>query len=354
MNHNSKRVFYVKYLADTIFVDVLAARGDVSLTKLENESTDETAAAVLSGAHAYQVGASRDELPVRFHVGPALLSRCPNLLIASSNGAGYDPINVDACTEAGVIVVNQAGGNARSVAEHVIGMLLVLSKRTVEADRALRRGTVGDRNNFMGREAMGRTIGIVGLGHTGGQVAKLATALGLRVIATDPYLDAERMAARGARKVELEALLRQADFVSINCPLNDQTRGMIGAKDFALMQPTAIFITAARGFIHDEAALADALASKRIAGAGLDVWAQEPPVADHPLMAFDNVIVSPHTAGVTHEARRNMGKIAAEQLLAALDGRQPERLINPQAWPTYSARFERAFGFRPDPLVDLT
>lgn len=350
MTVNKKRAFYVKYLADPIFGDVLCARGDVTLDKIENDASDATAAPILASAHVYQVGASRQELPVHFHVGPKLLARTPNLLIASSNGAGYDPIDVAACTEAGVVVVNQTGGNARSVAEHVIGMVLVLSKRIPEADRALRRGGVVDRNVFIGTEVLGRTIGVVGIGNTGGQVAKIAGALGLKVIACDPHLDAATIASRGAEKVELDDLLQRADVVSINCPLDAKTRGMIGAREFALMRTTALFITAARGFIHDEKALELALASNAIAGAGLDVWELEPPPGDHPLMRFDNVIVSPHTAGVTNEARRNMGRIAAEQILSALDGRVPPRLINPEVWPKYSERFHRTFGFKPDAL----
>jgi D-3-phosphoglycerate dehydrogenase len=311
---------------------------------------DGEAAPILEAAHVYQVGASRDELPVRFHVDTKLIARMPNLLIASSNGAGYDPINVADCTKAGIAVLNQAGGNARSVAEHVVGMMIVLSKRIVEADRALRRGGVEDRNALIGSELLGKTIGIVGLGHAGGQVARICGALGLHVIACDPYLDADTVTARGARKVDFDTLLRSSDFVSVNCPLNGETRSMFGAREFGLMQRHAIFITAARGFIHDENELAAALRSKVIAGAGLDVWAQEPPPSEHPLMNFDTVIVSPHTAGVTVEARRNMGRIAAEQILAALDGRCPPRLVNPDCWPHYSTRFERIFGFRPDAL----
>ena len=122
---------------------------------------------------------------------------------------------------------------------------------------------------------------------------------------------------------------------------------MIGAKQFALMQPHAFFITTARGFIHDEDALLHALRDKRIAGAGLDVWSKEPPPPEHPLLQFDNVLASPHTAGVTNEARRNMGRIAAEQLLDALDGKRPPRIINPEVWPLYSERFARTFGIRP-------
>ncbi len=169
----------------------------------------------------------------------------------------------------------------------------------------------------------------------------------MKVIAYDPYLTAAEISARGAEKVELDDLLRRSDFVSISCPLSKDNRGMIGARQFSLMQPHAYFITTARGFIHDEAALADALRNKKIAGAGLDVWAKEPPPADHPLLQFDNVLASPHTAGVTKEARINMGKIAAEQLLDVLDGKRPPRIINPEVWPAYVKRFERTFGFTP-------
>jgi D-3-phosphoglycerate dehydrogenase len=345
---NSKRVFYVKYLPNEIYVDILRARPDVRLDRLENETAEEIFGPILSAAHAYQIGAARDELARHFHVDGALLRRAPNLLIVSSNGAGYDPVDVEACTEAGVLVVNQSGGNAHSVAEHALGMLLTLSKRIIEADRALRRDSNVNRNALMGIEAQGKTIGIVGLGHVGRRIAELCKGLlGMKVLAYDPYLTAEEMAARGGEKVELDELLHRSDYVSINCPLTKESRGMIGAREFALMQPHAYFITTARGFIHDEAALLEALREKRIAGAGLDVWSKEPPPADHPLLQFDNVLASPHTAGVTREARINMGRIAAEQLLEALDGKRPPRIINPEVWPDYAKRFERTFGFVP-------
>jgi D-3-phosphoglycerate dehydrogenase len=348
MTVNSKRVFYVKYLAHEIYADILSRRSDVRLDRLENESPDEIAAPILSAAHAYQIGAARDELAKHFHVHEDLLRRAPNLLIVSSNGAGFDPVDVDACTAAGVLVVNQSGGNANSVAEHALGMLLTLSKRILEADRVLRRERDVNRNALIGNEAQGKTIGIVGLGNVGRRIAELCKGLlHMNVIAYDPYLTAGEMAARGGEKVELDDLLRRSDFVSISCPLTKESRGMIGAREFALMQPHAFFITTARGFIHDEAALEDALRHRRIAGAGLDVWAKEPPPPDHPLLQFDNVLASPHTAGVTQEARMNMGKIAAEQILDALDGKRPPRIINPEVWPAYARRFERAFGFTP-------
>jgi D-3-phosphoglycerate dehydrogenase len=345
---NSKRVFYVKYLPNEIYVDILRARPDVRLDRLENETAEEIFAPILASAHAYQIGAARDELARHFHADRDLLRRAPNLLVVSSNGAGYDPVDVEACTKAGVLVVNQSGGNAHSVAEHALGMLLTLSKRIIEADRALRRDPNVNRNALMGPEAQGKTIGIVGLGHVGRRIAQLCSGLfAMKVLAYDPYLSAEEIAARGAEKVELDELLRRSDYVSINCPLTKESRGMIGARQFALMRKHAFFITTARGFIHDEAALLEALREKRIAGAGLDVWSKEPPAADHPLLQFDNVLASPHTAGVTTEARINMGRIAAEQLLAALDGKRPPRIINPEVWPDYAKRFERTFGFVP-------
>jgi D-3-phosphoglycerate dehydrogenase len=273
----------------------------------------------------------------------------PNLLVVSTSGAGYDTVDVKDCTDAGVLVVNQTGGNAEAVAAHVVAMMLTLSKQIIQTDHALRRGTMRDRAAFIGNDVQGRTIGVVGFGNVGRRVAELCRGLfGMRVIAFDPYLDADTIAAHGAAKVTLDELLQRADFVSVNCPLDDGTRGMIGAREFALMQPHAYFITTARGFIHDERALAEALRSKQIAGAGIDVWDKEPPPPDHPLLQFDNVIASPHTAGVTREARANMGRIAAEQFIMTLDGKRPPRIVNPQVWPAYARRFEQTFGFAPE------
>jgi len=348
MTVNNKRVFYVRYLAHQIYADILKVRPDVRLDRLENDSPDDVSAPVIAAAHVYQIGAARDETNVKFHVHADLLRRAPNLLMVSSNGAGFDPVDVEACTAAGVVVVNQSGGNAHSVAEHTLGMMLCLAKRIVESDHVLRRDRNVVRNDLMGTEIQGKTIGIVGIGNVGRRIAQLCNGLfGMTVLACDPYLSADEIAARGAQKVELDDLLRRSDYVSINCPLDKNTRGMIGAKQFALMRKHAYYVTTARGFIHDEAALAEALRSKTIAGAGLDVFDKEPPPPDHPLLQFDNVMVSPHTAGVTHEARQNMGKIAAEQVLDALDGKRPPRIINPEVWPVYVQRFEKAFGFKP-------
>lgn len=345
---NTKRVFYVKYLAHQSYVDTLAKRPDIRLDKLENDSPAALAAPIMEAAHAYQIGSSRDELATRFHATGALIAGLPNLLIVSANGAGYDTIDVKACTSAGILVLNQAGGNREAVAEHVLGMMLSLTKRISQSDRAIRRGDPINRNSFVGSDLHGKTIGIVGLGHVGRRVAELTRGLfAMHVIAYDPYLTADEIAERGAEKVELDDLLRRADFVSLNCPLTEETRGMIGAREFALMRPHAYFITTCRGFVHDEAALLDTLRRNGIAGAGLDVWGKEPPPREHPLLQFDTVLASPHTAGITHEARVNMGRIAAEQLIDALDGKPAPRIVNPEVWPLYAERFERTLGFAP-------
>src|SRR3981081_592076 len=221
MSVNNKRVFYVKYLAHPVYAKILSARSDVRLDRLENESPEDVFAPILAEAHAYQIGAARDELAPHFHVHADLLRRAPNLLVVSSNGAGFDPVDVDACTAAGVLVVNQSGGNANSVAEHALAMLLTLSKRIIEADRALRREANVNRNALIGNEAQGKTIGIVGLGNVGRRIAELCKGLlHMKVIAYDPYLSAGEMAARGGEKVELDGLLGPSDYAPISCPLN--------------------------------------------------------------------------------------------------------------------------------------
>ena len=349
MAPNAKRVFYVKYLSSPLFVEILAQRPDVQLDKLENDSPADLVTPILTQAHVYQIGASRQVIAPHFQVTDALLAKTPNLVAVSSNGAGYDTVDVDACTAQGIAVVNQSGGNREAVAEHALAMMLTLSKRIIEADRHLRSGKAHERNAFTGRELLNKTVGVLGIGNVGGRLAELCQGLfKMRVLAYDPFMTAEQIKARGAEKVELDELLAQADFVSVHCPLTKASRKMMGAAQFARMKPEAYFVTTARGFIHDEAALADALEKKLIAGAGLDVWEDEPPPSEHPLMRFDNVLVSPHTAGGTVEARENMSRFAAEQVLEILDGKKPPRLVNPEVWPAYRERFARIMGVSPE------
>jgi D-3-phosphoglycerate dehydrogenase len=332
-------VVYLEYLAHNSFAETLAPRADVQLVRITNDMPHYAADAVLSTAHAYQIPATRDSVAPRYRADRALFARAPNLLIVSSSGAGYDTVDVDDCTRAGVLAVNQAGGNREAVAEHALGMMICLSKRMMPGERALRRGAVDERTAFLGNDIFGKTLGIVGLGQVGTRLAELCRGLfAMRVLAFDPLLSAAEIAARGAEPAELDDLLAAADFVSLHCPLTERTAGMIGTAQFALMRPGAYLVTTARGGIHDEAALAAALRSGAIAGAGLDVWAREPPPPDHPLLAFDNVIATPHIAGVTHEARRTLGQMAAQQILDVFDGKPAGRVLNPAVADAFAQR----------------
>lgn len=266
----------------------------------------------------------------------------------STSGAGYDPVDVAACTASGVLVVNQSGANAQAVAEHVVGMMLALSKNILQTDRSLRKERGIARERFKGQNTQGRTVGIIGLGNVGRRVARICRrGLDMPVLAYDPYLSAGQIQEHEAVPVDLPDLLARADYVTVHCPLNAETRGLLGGRELARMQPSAFLITTARGGIVDEEALADALENGRLAGAGIDVWVVEPPPLKHRLLAFDTVIATYHTAGVTVDSRHNMADWNAEQLVQIFRGERPPRLINPEAWDGFAERFARLFGFAP-------
>lgn len=336
-----KRVVRSDLWISEAFDERLAREADISLRVFKIRGDDAAAHEALAQAHVYHISAAKDELPPAWFARAPLLAQCPDLLCVSAGGAGYDTVDVAACTAAGIAVVNQAGGNAVSVAEHTLGLMLGVSRRMLEGDRRLRREIGYAREDVMGHEISGKTVGLVGIGHIGTRVAALARAFGMQVLATDPNLSAAEIERRGARAVSFDELLSQADFVSLHCPRDAGTLKMMDAEAFARMKPGAIFITTARGGIHDEAALVQALRSGHLAGAGVDVWDQEPPPLDHPLLAMDKVYATFHVAGVTHEARRNMGAIAADQIADLLAGERPPRLINPEVWPAFVKRRDR-------------
>lgn len=312
---------------------------------------DEPAAiAALQNAHAYQISSARDETPAHWLADAELLRQAPNLLCVSTSGSGYDTVDVAACTQAGVLVLCQSGANAQSVAEHTLGLMIGVSKRLTETDRRLRSERGFTREAVMGNEISGKTLGLVGLGHIGRRVATLARAFEMRVIACDPALDETTIAQHGVQKVSLETLLAESDHVSLHCPRNRDTLELIDANAFARMKQGAVFISTARGGIHSEPALIEALQSGHLSGAGVDVWDIEPPPLDHPLLSMPNVVATYHTAGVTHEARRNVATWAARQIIHTLDGGLPPRLVNPDAWPKYAARYEALFGVKPNTI----
>jgi D-3-phosphoglycerate dehydrogenase / 2-oxoglutarate reductase len=320
------------------------AEDSVSLTVCRAHGDDAATWRALERAQLYHISSARDDLPAMWFAGAPLLARCPELLAVTTFGAGYDTVDVQACTAAGVCVVNQAGSNAGAVAEHTFGLMIGLSKRIGEIDRRLRRGERFTRQQVMGFDLHGRTLGLVGIGHTGTRVAQLGAAFGMTVLATDPLVDAAEIRRRGATPVTLPELLEAADVVSLHCPLDATTRRMFDATAFAHMKPGALFITTSRGGIHDEAALLDALNSGHLGGAGLDVWDVEPPLANHPLLGLDKVLATNHVAGVTHDSRRQMAAMGAQQVLALAAGARPPRLVNPEVWPAYAQRFERVRG----------
>ena len=344
MTATQKRVVRSDLWIDAAFDAGLAAQPDISVGVFPVVGDPSVGWDLLSGAHVYHLSAAKDELPQAYFASAALLARCPKLLCVSSGGAGYDTVDVAACTAAGVAVVNQAGGNAASVAEHTLGLMLGVSRRMLEGDRRMRREIGYAREAVMGHEIRGHTVGLVGIGHIGTRVAALARAFGMSVIATDPFLSPEEIERRGARPVSFEQLLAQSDFVSLHCPRDMSTLKLMNADTFACMRKGAIFITTARGGIHDEAALLQALRSGHLAGAGIDVWDREPPPIDHPLLAMDNVFATYHVAGVTHEARRNVATIGAEQIVRLLAGERPPRLINPEVWSDFEKRRARILG----------
>jgi len=264
-------------------------------------------------------------------VTASVIEAARRLKVIGRAGAGVDNIDLAAATRRGILVVNAPGSNSIAVAEHTLALMLALARRIPQADAKLRAGR-WEKRSLAGVELRGKTLGIIGLGRVGTAVARRAAGLEMRLMAYDPFVAVDHAARLGVRLVSLDELLRTADFVSIHAPLTDLTRGMIGARELALMKPTAYLINCARGGIVDEEALARALAEGRLAGAALDVFAHEPPF-DSPLLASEKVILTPHLGGSTQEAQRNVAVDVAQQVLAVLKGELPRYPVNAPALP---------------------
>lgn len=263
-----------------------------------------------------------------------------SLRVLSSNGSGVDSIDVAAATARGIPVVNARGVAPGPVAEHAIGLMLAVLKHIALADRFVRAGGLGHEvpfpmRRFEGRELTGKTVGIVGFGMIGRDVARrLQAAFSARILAYDPALDPADIKAEGAEPcTRLDDLMNRADVVSLHCPLSDETRGLIGREALAALKPGAVIVNCARGGVVDEAALADALSTGRVGGAGLDVLEQDPPGESTPLLQFPNVVVTPHIAGFTGEAVLRLATSVATDVLRVLRGERPAHLVNPEVWP---------------------
>lgn len=253
------------------------------------------------------------------------------LKLISRHGVGYDSVDVPAMTKAGVLVANTPNAVPRPVATIALTFVLALAHRLMAKDRITRAGRWTERLDHMGMGLTGRTLGVVGAGRIGKELLRLARVFDLKLLAADPYAERLELEYIGARPVALAELMAQSDFVVITCLLNDETRGLVGARELALMKPGAYLINVARGPVVDEKALYEVLAARRIAGAGLDVFAEEPTPADNPILKLDNVIVSPHALCWTDELFGNIARTAIGAILAVHGGRRPEFLINPAA-----------------------
>ncbi len=272
------------------------------------------------------------------HVAPVtkeVLEAAGRLKVVGCARGGPVNVDVDAATMMGVPVIYTPGRNAEAVADYTMGLILAMSRNIVRAHVKLKEGVWSEEfyeYRHCGDELSGKTLGLVGLGRVGVEVARRAKAFGMRVISYDPYVSREAMASHGVEKTELETLLRESDFVSIHARLTPETRHMIGERELRSMKPTAVLVNTARGEIVDEKALIKALREGWIAGAALDVFEREPLPPGHPLLEFENVIVTPHIAGASRETVRRSARMLAEDTARILKGERPRFCMNPEVF----------------------
>jgi D-3-phosphoglycerate dehydrogenase len=266
-----------------------------------------------------------------------VLAAAPRLRVVGRAGVGVNNIDVEAATRRGVVALNVPDGNTVAACEQTFALMLALARNVPAAVASLRAGR-WERERFVGVELRGKTLGVVGLGRIGQEVCRRATAFGMHALAHDPFVPAEVAEGLGVRLLPLPEVLAQADFLTIHTPLTAETRGLIGRRELRAMKPGAFLINCARGGLVDEAALYDALASGHLAGAGLDVFAQEPPGA-HPLLGLDNVVATPHLGASTREAQEFSATLVARYVCDALAGQPVRTAVNLPALdePAWSA-----------------
>lgn len=269
------------------------------------------------------------------------LAEPENLLLIARFGVGYDTVDVPACTAADVLLTITKGAVDYSVAEATVGWMIALGHNMRAKDHLVRTAQWEERPKFMGRELRGRTLGVVGLGGIARKTIELARVFGMNEpMAFDPFATA----AEGVRMVSLEELLREADFISLHCPLTEKTRGLIGSRELALMKPGAYLINTARGGIIDEEALFNALREHRIAGAALDCFLGEPLTAPPRFTELDNVLLAPHAIAWTEEQFRSIGHMACQGIVDFSLGRRPHLPVNAEVYdrPSFQAKWQRA------------
>jgi D-3-phosphoglycerate dehydrogenase len=295
---------------------------DAELRFSEDALTEDAVLALAEGCDAILC----DAAPISRRVLAAL----PTVKVVSEYGIGVDNIDLAAATELGVWVANVPGFCAEEVSDHTIAAVLALARRLTAFDRVVRSGGWGAASAGPIRRVNTLTVGVVGFGHIGQLVARKARGLGMRVLAHSPHTTAERAETVGAEASEMDALLRESDFVCLHTPATPETRGMLNERALAQMKPTAYVVNVGRGSLVDEAALVEALRGGRIAGAALDVFPQEPPDPTSPLLELDNVLLSPHAAFYSEESLQDLQTSAARNAIAALTTGRPNTPVNPE------------------------
>jgi phosphoglycerate dehydrogenase-like enzyme len=294
---------------------------------------------------ADQIGDANALLVLAPAVTRETLSNAENLLVVGRFGVGYEKVDVAACTEANVVAFITAGAVDRSVAEATIGWMIALTHHTLIKDRLVRSGAWDARTRYMGSELRDRTFGAVGLGGIARETIRLLSIFGMKeALAFDPFVPPATAAALGVRLVSLDELLANADFVSLHCPLTEQTRGLIGARELGLMKPTAYLLNTARGGIVDEDALYAALKSGQIAGAAIDSFVDEPITSPHRFGDLENVILAPHCIAWTDELFRDIGRAVCQGIVDMAYGRRPAKgVLNPEVFerPGFQEKWRR-------------
>jgi len=313
-------------------LDVLQARSDIDWEVIPTDDR-ELPAELLARYDAVIV-----ELPA--DITKASVEGVERLRLVARFGVGYDSVDVSALTEHGILLTNTPDGVRRTMATAGVTFVLLLSQYVVDRHMLSRAGRWSDRSNFIGIGLKGRVLGLVGLGNIGREVARLITPFEMEVIAADPYVTPEQAAGVGARMASLDEVMQTSDFVVVTCALVPETYRLIKAEQIALMKDTAFLINIARGPIIDQVALTEALAERRIAGAGLDVFEEEPMAPDDPLTKLDNVVLTAHSIGWTDQCFRECGVSAINSVISIADGRVPANIVDRAAlshprWSTW-------------------
>lgn len=267
------------------------------------------------------------------HIDKVTMEQCPKLKVIARPGVGVDNVDVQGATELGIPIVIAPGANTRSVAEQSMAMMFACAKDILHSDCEMRKGNFGVRSSYKAYELFGKTLGLVGYGHIGSVLAKMATGIGMKVLVYDPFVKPETVETQGyGYRQDVHAILKEADVVSIHTPLTAKTKNMIGEQELKMMKPTGIIINCARGGIVDETALDKALTEHWIHSAGTDVVVHEPIDPNDPLFKHNNIIVTPHMAGQTKEAASGVATMAAEGVVAIVNGQKWDKVCNPQAY----------------------